>query len=124
MYKNKSEQWKKWHEENKKSKELKQRKNNQLKRSHGITEEQYNEILKKQHDKCSICGRKNNGDRLLSVDHNHETREIRGLLCGKCNFGLGYFNDDIKLLKKSIKYLNQKTFNNLIWNGKLRKPAK
>lgn len=47
----------------------------------------------------------NNINKVLCVDHNHKTGEIRGLLCGLCNSGIGHFKDKIKLLKKAIKYL-------------------
>jgi hypothetical protein len=74
----------------------------------GITLEQYNEMLTKQNDCCAICGRhKSELKKALAVDHNHETLKIRGLLCEKCNRGIGYLCDDINLLKKAIKFLKK-----------------
>lgn len=56
---------------------------------------------------CDICkthipgfGRKN-----LSVDHDHSTGIVRGMLCQKCNIGIGNFNDNVELLKNAINYL-------------------
>lgn len=46
--------------------------------------------------------------RYLSVDHNHKSNKIRGLLCLNCNAGLGNFRDNITLLKKAISYLEEK----------------
>jgi len=43
----------------------------------------------------------------LIIDHNHGTNEIRGLLCYKCNIGLGQYNDDLKLILKAFNYLNK-----------------
>lgn len=55
---------------------------------------------------CDICGQKESCKRfLLAVDHNHKTGKVRGVLCGSCNKGLGGFKDNIKLLKRAIKYL-------------------
>lgn len=72
-----------------------------------ITFEQFNEMYDKQEGKCRICGRHQTElKRRLSVDHNHTTGKIRGLLCGKCNFMLGYASDDITLLSNAIKYIN------------------
>lgn len=78
-----------------------------LKSVSGVTQDQYNNILQMQNGKCAICDRtiEENGKN-LSIDHCHETLKVRGLLCTKCNSGLGYFNDNENLLKKAINYLN------------------
>jgi hypothetical protein len=47
----------------------------------------------------------NTGISRLSVDHCHNTGKIRGILCTKCNTGLGSFKDNIELLMNAIKYL-------------------
>ena len=45
----------------------------------------------------------------LTVDHNHVTGQIRGLLCTNCNLGIGNFKDKTELLKNAIKYLEKYT---------------
>ncbi len=79
-----------------------------LKRNHGIEVEDYNKMLTEQSGKCKICGTTDpgNGRKYLVVDHNHETGEIRGLLCYLCNIGLGCFQDDKESLKKAVLYLS------------------
>ena len=85
-----------------------------LKRQYGITIEEYDDILLNQNGVCAICRlpesqRSNPRGAIdsLRVDHNHTTGRIRGLLCSKCNFGLGHLNDDIRLLERAIEYLNK-----------------
>jgi len=87
-------------------------KNNKLKKSYGITLDQYNEIFNKQNGKCMICQSDNNGfyrkkPRAFAVDHCHTTGKIRGLLCSDCNTGIGFLKDNIDLLNNAIKYLNK-----------------
>lgn len=75
---------------------------------YGITYEDYLELLEEQHEKCAICGKKGNECKRynkLSVDHDHETGVIRGLICHDCNVGLGCFNDDPELLLWAATYL-------------------
>lgn len=77
-----------------------------LKYSTNVTKEQYLELLHLQNNKCAICNVSiNDLDKNLSVDHCHEDNFVRGLLCSKCNFGLGYFNDNENLLLNAINYL-------------------
>jgi len=71
----------------------------------GVTPGEYNRMLKKQSGVCRICEEVCKSGNKLSVDHNHKNGRIRGLLCGKCNRGLGSFNDDYGLMMKAIQYL-------------------
>lgn len=82
------------------------RKNYLLKKTFGITLEEYNQMLEKQNYSCAICGiHQNECDRKLAVDHDHETGEVRGLLCINCNKGLGHFMDCQEYLEIGIMYL-------------------
>ena len=72
----------------------------------GITVEEYKERLLNQNNVCAICGRRNKNGVRLSIDHDHKTSKIRGLLCGKCNVGIGLFNHDRDILHKAILYLS------------------
>jgi hypothetical protein len=81
-----------------------------LKKMFGISFENYAALHALQKGKCAICNEEEKssirGKVLnLAVDHCHETGAIRGLLCGKCNTGLGSFRDDPKLLRRAIAYL-------------------
>lgn len=73
-----------------------------------ISVEEYFNLNKYQNNVCKICKKQNKKMR-LSVDHCHRTGAVRGLLCGKCNAALGFFKDDINLIKNAIKYV--KIFN-------------
>ena len=79
-----------------------------LKSNYGITEEEYDKLLKAQDNKCAICGKtEENSGRKLSVDHCHTSNGIRGVLCTACNTALGKFKDDVHLLEMAIKYLKE-----------------
>ena len=76
------------------------------KKRYGITPEQYTELFNKQEGKCAICGKhQTEFKKALCVDHNHITGKIRGLLCYKCNTGIGNLNDNIILLQNAINYI-------------------
>jgi hypothetical protein len=62
------------------------------------------ELLLRQGGGCAICGR-TPGKISLHVDHDHETGEIRGLLCVGCNNALGQFRDDLRLLVRAGEYV-------------------
>lgn len=74
---------------------------------YGISLEEYVEILDDQNGVCKICGSPPSENFALSVDHNHETGEVRGLLCGSCNFMLGHAKDKPELLRKAAQYLEE-----------------
>lgn len=75
----------------------------------GIDLKDKENLYKAQNGCCALCG-----DYIkiedMCVDHDHETGIVRGLLCHRCNRGLGQFKDDIKLLKKAFDYLNINNF--------------
>lgn len=71
---------------------------------YGITKDEYNNLITNQENKCLICN-KNFTEKNVHVDHCHTTGKIRGLLCSKCNQGIGLFNESIDLIKKAIIYL-------------------
>jgi len=87
------------------------RKRTNLKKRYNMSVDKYEKILDAQNYVCKICGKREtdkhqNGEyKDLSIDHNHNTGKIRGLLCQKCNRGLGSFDDDPILLKKAAKYI-------------------
>ncbi|MGR3220424.1 MAG: endonuclease VII domain-containing protein [Candidatus Anammoxibacter sp.] len=68
---------------------------------HGLTPEDEAKMLQEQNNVCAICG----CNLPLCIDHNHITGIIRGLLCNKCNLGIGYFNDNPIDLRKAADYL-------------------
>lgn len=80
----------------------------EIKRRYGLTKEQYNQRLIDQNQKCAICckSHKPNSKRgRLYVDHCKKTGAIRGLLCGACNSGLGYFEHKTVYLQAANAYL-------------------
>lgn len=84
------------------------RRNTSLKKKFGINYNQYQKILEEQNHKCFICEEEEPADnRILSVDHCHNTGRVRGLLCSNCNTALGKFKDDISLLTRAIEYLTR-----------------
>jgi hypothetical protein len=65
--------------------------------------------VEEQGGQCAICRRvpEEVGNKFpLVVDHDHDTGEIRGLLCNRCNNTMGLFNDDVELFKRIVNYLS------------------
>lgn len=63
-----------------------------LKHTYGITLADYDEMLEQQRGGCAICGGVSSDGSRLAVDHDHETGEVRGLLCMNCNLKLGWYD--------------------------------
>lgn len=81
-------------------------KNLTLKKKYNITLKMYNQMLIDQNNKCKICNRHANDlPKNLDVDHDHITGKVRGLLCGKCNMGIGYFQDNIEIINNALLYI-------------------
>lgn len=78
-----------------------------LRKLYGISEDQYNDRLKTQSGVCAICFYPPKTTKKLSVDHDHKTKLIRGLLCDNCNRSLGLLKDDISILQRAIYYLKK-----------------
>jgi hypothetical protein len=74
---------------------------------HGLTIEEYNELLVKQNGVCAICHEAEISRQRLSVDHDHLTGKVRALLCIRCNCLLGYARDSIQLLLAAVDYLKR-----------------
>jgi hypothetical protein len=67
----------------------------------------YNQYLELQEGKCAICGTNKYTNKDWCADHDHATNQPRGLLCGRCNAGLGYFKDNPEYLQSAINYLSK-----------------
>ena len=79
-----------------------------------LTIDEYDVLFQKQGGVCAICGRPETvanqyGVMRLAVDHDHNTDKVRGLLCTKCNRGLGLFEDNVISLSKAIQYVGTMT---------------
>lgn len=77
-----------------------------LKQKYNLTEAAYLLLLESQSNNCAICGLKFSDRDTPYIDHCHKTNIVRGILCRKCNTGLGHFNDDLNLLNSAILYLS------------------
>lgn len=80
-----------------------ERRYRRFRRSTGIKKDAFLQLMYKQEGKCGIC--KVQLDEGLVVDHNHQTNEVRGLLCRQCNTGIGQLQDSVLLLETAIEYL-------------------
>ncbi len=72
----------------------------------------YRELFEKQNGCCAICGCPETAKaygitRRLGIDHCHKTGRLRGLLCTRCNSGLGFFRDSYKIMEGAIKYIKK-----------------
>jgi hypothetical protein len=94
---------------------LDQSKASHYKNKYGISLEQLDALWTAQSGKCLICStdlpnpaktKKKHARGVWHLDHCHQTGEIRGILCHRCNMALGMMKDDTLRLQKAIDYLN------------------
>lgn len=94
-----------------------------MRRKFGITLARYSELLAEQGGVCAVCGEaptfENSGrwskrrkgtaaESRLVVDHDHATGKVRGLLCGRCNTGIGFLKDSPDIVRFALKYLEER----------------
>lgn len=79
-----------------------------IKRTYGISGEEYNKMKSDQDGRCIICNVLPSGFKkdVLHIDHDHITKKVRGLLCGACNTAIGLFKEDTIAMVKAIEYIN------------------
>ena len=80
-----------------------------LRRHYGISAEEYDVLLNAQDGVCKICDAEPTTKR-LAVDHNHETGEVRGLLCETCNRAIGMFKDNPEVIRAAANYLEDRGY--------------
>ena len=85
-----------------------------LKKDYGITLDKYNKMAAKQNNKCALCNlpekaldSRTKQIKNLAVDHDHITSKVRGLLCWRCNTGIGKLKDSPRLLVKAANYIKK-----------------
>ena len=85
-----------------------------LLKKYGINQEIFDELLNSQNNSCAICKVHINDaykdasrKAQLCVDHCHTTGKVRGLLCDKCNRGIGLLQDNLSILKNAVIYLEK-----------------
>jgi hypothetical protein len=95
---------KRWREAN-----IERHADNNAKWTYGVKHGTYATMLAAQNGLCAICQSSNPGAglRRFHIDHCHNSKEVRGLLCEQCNRGLGHFKDDPSLLTRAINYLSK-----------------
>ena len=84
------------------------RRDNHLMRTYLINQSIYEHLLLMQEGHCALCPATESGrkeDKHLIVDHDHETGDVRGLVCHHCNIMLGGAKDNITTLQNAISYL-------------------
>lgn len=101
----KSREWRKQNADRRKASKTRAH----AKARYGLTLEEYTAAIAHASGTCDICGLDTSKTKKGSqLDHCHRTGKIRGVLCSKCNTGLGLFDDNIEVLLKAVAYLTEK----------------
>lgn len=80
-----------------------------VRQRYGLTFDEYRSLYRRQAGLCAICSRpeRSGRNRMLSVDHDHETDIVRGLLCSHCNSAIGMFGDDPDVIEAAARYVRE-----------------
>lgn len=107
--------WRAWYERNKQTYSDRRKaervdhperwRTNSLRNRYGLTAKQFDDMVQAQGGRCAICRAEPDGR--LHVDHCHDTKVVRGLLCGFCNRMLGMAKDSPEVLRRAADYLAQ-----------------
>lgn len=97
---------KKWKEDNRDT-ECRKSLNRETVKRYGITLEEKYKMVTEQQNRCLICGNEFSSSKDTHVDHNHTTRKVRGILCGRCNAGIGNFRENAEYLAGAIRYIKE-----------------
>ncbi len=76
-------------------------------KKYGITDVEYQKIIKTQNNRCEVCGNEEKERPKMPIDHNHATGKFRGVICSRCNRVLGAVDDEATLLRKLAEYLER-----------------
>lgn len=77
-----------------------------VKRTYGLSNEEFERLVENCKNCCMICGRHSSEqEKELHVDHCHKTGKVRGLLCSRCNTGIGMLGDNADSVKRALEYL-------------------
>jgi hypothetical protein len=95
-----------WREANL-AKERKRASDYYLRNRYGLTPEEFSAMRRDQNDRCAICRTPLSLLSRIHIDHCHNSGKIRGLLCNNCNTGMGMLGDDVKILRRAIRYLQR-----------------
>ena len=79
-----------------------------LKRTYGMSIQEWDTLFNAQNGKCAICFKSPESNKDLCVDHNHITKKVRGLLCRNCNSMIGYSKESVLILEEGIRYLKER----------------
>ena len=82
---------------------------NNRRRRYGVSPAEFQQLLGAQQGRCAICGVAEPGGRdgTWHLDHDHRTDKPRGVLCARCNVGLGHFRDNVVTLRAAVAYLEK-----------------
>jgi len=96
-----------------------------LRREYNITLEERTKVSKYQHDCCAVCKRPEKDMKIsLSVDHDHHSGKLRGLLCLRCNKALEILRNDIESFEAAIKYLTNPPFTVILGKDRITAPGR